>query len=626
MKNVYLFILAVVINFSGFSEMIIDFDSGEYVEISKEEFQTIRKKDGLENNEEKKNIEVNRLKLFLPEDTMSKEEWAEEIKINPWKKWTLCNDIVTNDFTNTSSNVVVITFLDYDGAKKDGIKDIKIVRDKYRLCCVLHPGDKYIETSDGKNGVRLASYLQIHEFCADAKKYCGFKYMDIDWDGDGISSWDEVRGTNIVVQYKNCSSNLFVFTRMISRDTDRDGIDDNDEISGKNGFITDPTNPDTDGDDIPDGIDKHPTYACESIDPKFMPAEWAEYWSGEDKSLFDKLLLADADPDGDGFTNKEEKMMGLNPKFTDSDLIIFSPKNPVLKNVKGNKYIGYFNFLINTNIMTSVQISTAARENLMLSSPEIKYLGSVPLRNRVFKGENLFKMSARDYKTHSFSARVQPMTMHKFKVTYSKNGIFNEEFRVNVRCRNHSPRENDDTFKEFTAKNVIFRTCYGRFLEPPEPKKIPKLLKPVSDQYFIGEDKVSCKWERSEEDLFWRAYPTVYYMTCYDVFLDNKCKSYKYHLNFYDGLRNESICGWNTISLKYEKYEFTTRAIGCGLSYLSNMKISGDYVPVFKTRILTLDSSFVFKPDTLRNIRLQAKYGKDKYERNTKEIKKYENN
>ena len=65
MKNVYLFILAVVINFSGFSEMIIDFDSGEYVEISKEEFQTIRKKDGLENNEEKKMLPYKKNHQFI---------------------------------------------------------------------------------------------------------------------------------------------------------------------------------------------------------------------------------------------------------------------------------------------------------------------------------------------------------------------------------------------------------------------------------------------------------------------------------------------------------------------------------------------------------------------------------
>ncbi|MBO7447004.1 hypothetical protein J6U78_01610 [bacterium] len=626
MNNLFVMFFCLAFTFQAFSEMVLDLKSGEYTNISKEEKEELQRKKDAEDKlkkEKKREHDSRLLRFVLPEDTMSKEQWEEETKKNPWKKWVFHKGIVTNDFINSSSNVVVITFLDYEGAARDNIKDINVIRDKYKLCCVLHPGDKYIETRDGKNGVRLASYLQIHEYCNDAKKYYGLKYMDEDWDGDGIPSWDEVKGRNIVIKYKNCSSNLFVITNMGMKDTDMDGIDDNDEIYGKNGFVTDPTNPDTDGDGIPDGADKYPTYSCESLNPKSMPVEWAEYWSRGEKDLYDKLLIADADPDGDGFTNKEEKRIDLNPTVANRETIIIFPKNPRLRNISGDKYEGYFNVLINTNIMLYLQTSVDSWNDEIMSSLRIKYLGSEPLRSKVFKSKNLYSMNLFDKKNDSLFAHVQPMAVHRFKFAFSKDGPFSD-INATIVCKIPFLYENEKNYKEICTESISFKTCYSKFFKPEEPK-IPKLLYPRPDQYFIEEKNISCKWERDMESS-WRGYPEICYMPCYDVFPDNKCGSFKYRSSFNEIVGSMVCYAWNLATIKLDKYEFTTWALGASLSYFNNITVISYYIPIFRTRRLTLDSTFVFKPDTLRNIRLQAKYGKKRFKKNDEEIKIHEKN
>ena len=637
MKKFSLFFISIIISLSAFSDFVLDLKSGEYIDIPREVLQAKKEKEAKEKWERKKEQALKELQLVLPEDKVSKEEWAEEIKKNPWKEWKLYKNLVTNDFVNTTSNVLVITFLDYEGAAKDGIDNINVIREKYKLCCVLHPGDKYVETHDGQNGVRLASYLQVNKFCDEAKQYYGFKCMDKDWDGDGLSAWDEVKGTNIVVKYKNCSSNLFVVTFDGSKDTDRDGINDNDEISGKNGFVTDPSNPDTDGDGIPDGSDKFPTYSCESKDPKFMPEEWAEYWSKQGKFSYDKLILADADPDGDGFTNRDEKLLGLDPNMPDRDFIIISPSEKFLNNVKKNTYVGYFNFLVNTNILTTVQIVTYDWDDSLFGRPEIKYMGSFPLHEKVFKDEYLFRMSSRDRESHSFFARVQPMAIHRFKVTCVRKGIFHKRFinsssfSVTIGCMNHRARENDRTFKQFPYGTADFRVHYSKFMELPPPKKIPKLISPVRDQYFINEEKIPCEWETEENPVYtegsdeynWRSSSDLQSVPTHEVFLDAACKNYPYDVKFSYGYPYERLKSSEVLHFPREEV-FSTYAIGCCITGLNDVRLLSEYTPVFKTRRLTLDSTFVFKPASLREIRLQAKYGKKNYQRILEERKKYE--
>ena len=275
MKTKLLFsVLLIFFAINAYCEMVLDFETGEYYKITDEEARVRKeaelkkKQDNAKGADQKKRTV---LPMTLPEDEMTKEEWQNEIKKNPWQKWVFLKEKpITRDFVNTSSNVMVITFLDYEGAERDGVTDMNVIKEKYHLCCVLHPGDKYVETHDGKNGFRFARYLQAHQYCEEAKLYSGLKFMDVnkDEDEDGIESWDEIKGLKIKLKVNNEIKEKLIFTKAGIKDTDKDGIIDGDEVYGKNGFVTDPTDPDTDGDGIPDKYDKNPLYACKSSDPK----------------------------------------------------------------------------------------------------------------------------------------------------------------------------------------------------------------------------------------------------------------------------------------------------------------------------------------------------------------------
>lgn|GEM_PF-1529924 len=603
--------------------MVLDLDSGEYAQITEEEAQARKEAEEKRRAEHKKEMAIRELnrhrpRIFLPEDNA--EYWEKEKQKNPWKVWKFWEKgIVTNDFVNTSSNVVVITFLDHEGAAKDGVTDINAIREKYRLCCVLYPGDKYVETHDGKNGLRLAQYAQIHEYCRNARNYYGLKVMDEDWDKDGIPSWNEVRGTNIVVKYKTCSSNLYVFTSIWSSDTDHDGIKDIDEIRGTNGFVTDPMDPDSDGDGIPDGSDKYPAYSCESDDPKYMPKEWAEYWSRDNKSFYDKLLLADADPDGDGFTNKEEKMMDLNPIWPDRDRVIIFPRNPKFRHVKGDKYEGYVNFLINTNVLTKVQVWTASWSDLMRYSPTIKYLDSVPLREKVFKREEYFEMNIGDSKTHNLFAVVQPMTVHKFKITHKGKG-FLHDISFTVNCRKYPHKKDFSDYMDLGTKHVDFQLRYDRFLLDNYPR-IPKLLSPAADYILFEKKNDLLKWSDTSDVKFpWKGSAHNKTIGQFGVFADRYFSDTKFDF----GYGGSSCYGFSHGGVYFNKqFEFETYAVGPGLN-AAGVTMIGEYVPMFRTKRLTEDCSFVFKPDTMRNIRLKAKYGKEKYRKLMDQMKEFE--
>ena len=252
-------------------------------------------------------------------------------------------------------------------------------------------------------------------------------------------------------------------------------------------------------------------------------------------------------------------------------------------------------------------------------TPSIKYLNSVPLRNKIFKGKNLFSMNLLDRINGSIFAKVQPMTVHKFKMVFDKDGLF-YDMRCYINCKVPFVFGNENVYKQIATRGFTFKTCYGKFFEPEKPE-IPKLLSPLPDQYFIEEDDISCKWEINDMSI-WKKSLWDYNLPCYEVFLDNEKVNFKYHSSYchFGG----TTFGWNEMTIKYQKHEFTTWALGPHVSYFDNISAIGAYVPIYRTRRLTLDSSFVFKPDTLRNIRLQAKYGKDRFKKVNDKIKEIE--
>lgn len=100
-----------------------------------------------------------------------------------------------------------------------------------------------------------------------------------DTDGDGLPDGVEIRETG---------------TNPCLPDTDGDGLADGLEVS----LGADPLNPDTDGDGLPDGWE-----VSHGLDPRSA--------SGNDG--------ADADPDGDGLSNRQELEAGTDPHNPDSD-------------------------------------------------------------------------------------------------------------------------------------------------------------------------------------------------------------------------------------------------------------------------------------------------------------------
>ncbi len=174
------------------------------------------------------------------------------------------------------------------------------------------------------DGDGISDGLEVNQYFLNPLK----KDADTDTDSDELTNIKEVD------IYK---------TNPLNPDSDFDGITDGDEALI---YQTDPNNPDTDGDGIPDGYEifyndvldpNDPTDAREDpdgdgltnleeyiwdtdpnnpdTDGDGMPDGW------EAKHNLDPTNPADAneDPDGDGLTNLEEHMYGTDPNNPDTD-------------------------------------------------------------------------------------------------------------------------------------------------------------------------------------------------------------------------------------------------------------------------------------------------------------------
>lgn len=615
MKSFLLLNLLLLIASSLFGEVVIDFSKGRFIEKPDKQLSLTKVSAVNENDKPKSSKDTvnSRSILTLPEDKMTSEEWNNEIKKNPWKKWVLLDSApVTNDFVNTTSNVVVITFLDYEGAAKNGISDIGTIREKYKLCCVLHPGDKYVETNDGKNGYRLARYLQIYDYCESAKQYIGSNVMNFDADKDGLTSYEEVIGTNIILSVNGELNNYNIITFPRVADSDKDGINDGDEIRGKNEFVTDPNNPDTDGDGIPDKEDKDPTMSCKYDDPVKMPTEWVEYWSKGDVELYKKLLLKNDDCDSDGLSNWEEKILETDPTEANRESFLVFPRCPILKNIDDDLYETEINFLIRTNIMmgASLQVFWAYTGD----KPKFKHVSSTPLREKPFRLNPLYSEHTRQQHRSVWTSdkycvkeiTFQPMTIHKMKITYKNDSWF---YDMSLGINYYDPKNRNAGFEQ---KTINFKTLFNKSFIPEKIPDIPVLKSPAAGIVFFQDENITCKWDKADIDKFWDLCVVEYRTYCLQPFL-------KDWFRYADVFTNNWGLGLNTYNndlFVFEKQnlrnDFLTMAIGMRIVSKQHFSLIGEYIPIFKTRRLSEDCSFVFKPDTLKNIRLQAMYGKFK--------------
>jgi hypothetical protein len=626
---VFFFAINVLVISCGLSEEI---DANTLQGLTQEAFVSTNDFENLElteerrlrEKEEKRVMEEDDRKFFLPEDKLTNEEWEDEILKKPWKNWVFKEgDPITTDFINTSSNTLVITILDYDAARKDGIFDQKIIKNKYNLYLVLYPGDKYVETKDGHNGIRLARYLQAHKYCDDYVKYYGSKIMDRIIGKWEKTSWDLINGIPITLDLENGPTNIVAYCYYA--DTDQDGIDDIDEIKGTHGFVTHPTFSDTDGDGIPDMEDKNPLRPCRSKDPSLMPDEWVNYWirikipreldrmlmpKHEMEQLREKLALADGDFDGDGFSNSLEKELGTQPIFFDKDTIVFLPKEPIPRKIKDGYELD-FSFLVKTNIMTRITLH-AFNVNRKGQLPSIKFVSAKPIKGKMFPRKSFYVESARLSGPNNKVAIIQPMTVYRMKIIWKcKKWI--DEFGLLLKCQD---AEKDLYCTPFGSKNYHAKNLFEKFyLSHDVPNLIISTPKP--DYFFIDEKEIPCRWTKILTNYWNKAenvmivekinnnsvFPAVF------AYQDSDTK----YLKSLKSKVSDMCFSVGETSLKTDKFgEFETLILHTEFNLPPMFKTISNYVPIFKTVRANEECSYVFKTNNLRIIRLQAKYGKDK--------------
>ena len=142
-----------------------------------------------------------------------------------------------------------------------------------------------------------------------------------DTDKDGLEDKTEIVGASISMNvYGQPQKTMLAKTKPAYYDTDRDGRSDHAEITGAGGFVTDPNDPDCDGDGVPDGFDTDPLRAF-SLGGDNMPSGWVSFWRiwGEkaeiSAAVLNNLQNPNADCNGNGFTNAQELQRGKQPIF-----------------------------------------------------------------------------------------------------------------------------------------------------------------------------------------------------------------------------------------------------------------------------------------------------------------------
>ena len=422
-----------------------------------------------------------------------KEEREKIFQEQPWRKIAFKTDeIVNSDYVNTSSNTVVITVPDWEKAKKDNIDDDRIIMKNYRLNLMLFPGDKYHATKDGKNGIKMSNYLSAYKRRDELlERYSKETRFKKDNDRDGLSYYEEVNVTNINLKLEEGDKHIFVSTDYRKRDSDYDGLSDFDEIRGTHGFVTDPIDPDTDNDGIPDGADKSPLAKCKSNDPNKMPPEWIEYVAGEDNEKARLLIASKGDPDGDGLTNEQEKMFSTDPFTPDKEEVIYFPQKPLLRYDGNGAYIGKINIYLNRKEAAICELHTSydgtgTPENM--DDFEIKHVSSVPVGWKPSPLKKLFNRNR--FKTKSLYAVIQPKTIHSFLLIYKGDDNLNmfggEDVIITIREPGANPDHPEYPKSPFFHKYVKISHNKPDFrwkdisYFPPSPK----LLYPTNDYIF----------------------------------------------------------------------------------------------------------------------------------------------
>jgi len=145
---------------------------------------------------------------------------------------------------------------------------------------------------------------------------------------------------------KDSQHTYSIDTDPLNPDSDNDGVPDGVEIYGLTpyGFVTDPNNPDTDGDGVIDGLDPTPLGVSDA-NGDGIADEWVAFWTNQvalwdfDPAMIAALLDPDGDADGDGISNRAEYQQGSVPIVTNGHYDVRIVPSPLVVTAAPNAMI-----------------------------------------------------------------------------------------------------------------------------------------------------------------------------------------------------------------------------------------------------------------------------------------------
>lgn len=586
------------------SAVEVDFSGGGYIiknqELKDKEKYERREPKEIADEAERKRLEEkekNELKRL-------KSEYEKSLRISPFKKIVFYDGgLVTNDFINTTSNRLMITVVDWEKAKLDGINKRDAISKNYLLKLMLLPGDKYHEMNDGDNGIRMPMYLQAQKLCKEVNdSLSGDKYRYLN-EYNGLTLMDVYRQYDMDIKLEDCVRKVSFVPIWYSEDADSDGIIDFDEIKGANSFVTDPTDPDTDRDGIPDKDDKNPLVKCKSQTPDLMPYEWAEYFSKGDTGKIELLLPANADPDNDGLTNEQEKILHTDPlKKNEGKLIVF-PKEQCVK-PKGS---GKINVYLNCDFPVVLKVWTV--DSPMGTSdryPKVYESDITPLGWKPSPFKKMFnKRRLRCKEGYFITADVHPKTIYSFTVNTTDDRYDNF---VRVAAYKRDEYHDGESVGRIGSERLILDKYrdYSPWSDSDFWPDSPKLISPRNDDVFTNLFTIGFKYaDFPEKYKGWNKFSI--FLTRFPKFSPCGPTKYAYNVKYF---KSKDLC----LSNNYDNSEinhpnefkdeetFLCYFVFCD-PFFCWPALRSETKVIFKENRVRKDNPFVFEGDTVKAIK-----------------------
>ena len=595
----FVFVATVLITNLIINAVEVDFSDGGY-RINKSERRGEIKYDRREARDAAEDIAKQQKKEM-------KANYEKRVKERPWERIVIYDGgIVSNDFINTTSNRLIITVLDWESAKKDNVKDNRKIAEKYRLNLMLLPGDKYCEMNDGKNGVRLAKYLQAHKCCEiNNETLLGNKFKYHSFYPKRLAPFEKYTTHKMILKLENGEKEMSYIAN--SMDDDGDGVYNFEEVMGTKGFVTDPTKMDTDDDGIPDKIDKNPLIKCKSNDPKLMPQEWAESFSRGESEKIKLLLPVDGDPDEDGLSNEQEKFLKTDPLEKNSDKAIAFPLIQYVVPDENGKFISYIYLYFNCDFPVVLDIwSSADPDESYPYDASIFVQDCIPLDSKKSPFKKLInKRRLQSHFGYRIVADVQPKTVYSFKICNNFDKIVWNE----VSFKAYSKEEYFKTDKQYFAHGEFSMTKarnesnwdYPDFW----PQTLPNLLSPCPDLIFSNLYSVKFQSDNFPEKYKkWNRYKLFFYKMPES---EPSLSHYHYNIDFDKlGPGQEVYCSYRPDSKSGFKDFNNVRTILWCLRYVdpefNEAALQSEMRPAFREERIRKNNPFVFKGNTLIEI------------------------